>query len=672
MLSSLVLAAVLGNPALSIEFAGPEQGFGVKRIVNRMDGETAFVKGVDTGVDFWALIFHSKDADGKIVEARVDNRAPAANRSVEEDGPCRRFHWDGLDLPGEKGVFDVVATVRLVGKNASSWEIEIRNRSAKWGLFETHYPYFREVVGEGEADVMLPSPSLGERLFRKHTSAAYLPEGDYQYPGGWGPVVAAFMKDGAGLFLAPFDGQARIKRFRVLKNHDLTWPTPVENAGIAGKAASGPGYPVIVAAYRGDWSEAAKIYRKWAIRQKWSAKGPLAKRTDAPRRMSETHAWLLTEGDPKGVSNFVRKVHARYPDAKIGVEWTKWGNQPFDTNYPEMLPARRGVDATMSYATELGVPLMPYTNGRLWDMEQASWHYAKADATLDEKGEPYVEKYGPRSFGVMCPAARGWQTCFSDYMIRLCDVTKCGYVYFDQITVSRAKPCFNPAHGHPLGGGTWWADGYRRLLTPIHDALAKRNVPITSEGPAEAWNDVVDGHLLACCPMPDDVPFYTCVYGGYVNYFGSYLDPKTEFVPYWAITARATIWGVEPGWCHGWPMYDGKQRFGDALAACARFRERAKEFLAYGHLLREMTFDSPVGTFETSWPNPMNGGWNTIKGSFPDVIGAVWADVDDRRTAVVLANLTDREQTVSFSRPFAGRATLPPHGFELILDNEER
>ena len=257
-LSAVVSAETLGNAALSIEFGEASQGFGVKRIVNRIDGEVGFVRGSEHGVDFWALLFHSKDADGKIVEARVDNRAPAMNRRVDSDGESRKFHWEGLDLPGEKGVFDVVATVRLMGKNASAWEIEVRNRSVKWGLYETHYPYLRGVVEEGEADVMLPAQGLGARLYRAHRSADFLPAEDWNYP-GWYPMVSAFMRNGSGLLVAPFDGKARIKRLRFLKDHDLTFPAPVENAGIPGRAANGPGYPVVVAAYRGDWTEAARM-----------------------------------------------------------------------------------------------------------------------------------------------------------------------------------------------------------------------------------------------------------------------------------------------------------------------------------------------------------------------------------------------------------------------------
>ena len=657
-------AETLGNGALAIDFGGADQGFGIKRIVNRIEGETAFVKGSPTGVDFWALLFHSHGTDGRIAETRVDNKAPCAARRIEKTDGVWKFVWEGLDLPDEKGAFDVVATVRLVGKNASSWEIEVKNRSTKWGLFETQYPYLRETVGEGEADVMMPAQFLGERLYRRHTSEMFTPGEDINH--SWYPMVTAFMKDGAGLFISPYDGQGRIKRMRFLKNHDLAYVTPVENAGIAGRAAEGPNYPVIIAAYRGDWCEAARIYRKWALRQKWCAKGPIAKRADYPKRIAECHGWLMAEQEARGVSNFVTKVRQRFPDVKFGCEWTKWGNQPFDTNYPEMLPSRLGVDAVMQYGVDVGLPLMPYTNGRLWDAELASWYYAKRDSTMDEKGGPNLEEYGRnRKFGVMCPATRGWQDCFGEYMIRLCETIKCGIVYIDQVGCSRPKTCFDPSHGHPLGGGTWWVDGNRRLMGRIHDELSKRGVPMTSEGANECYLDVIDGQELACRPQAEDIPFYTFVYGGYTTYFASELDFNTEFVPFWAIYARATAWGVEPGLSYSWPLNPGKERFGEAFATCARFREEAKEFLAYGHLVGEVRFTKAPATFRTSWPKDRT---KALSGEFPEVYGAIWQNVDDTKRAVVLANNTDREQTVSFSEPFAGKATLAPYSLKLIRE----
>lgn len=662
-------AETLENEALQIEFRCPADGLGVAGITDRASG-VRFVRGSETGADLWALVFHGRDATNGIVVANLDNRAPAVSREVRKSADAWELVWKGLDLPGEKGVVDVTATVRLAGAAAaSSWDIAVDCRSDHWALYETQYPYLRHIVDDGAADVLMPAQGLGARVFANHVAPA-VPEA-FNYP-GWYPMVAAYMQGGTGLYFAALDGKARNKRMLFLKDHDLRLETVVEEAGVVGAAAKGPGYPVVLATYRGDWWEAAKLYRRWALKQKWCAKGKMIDRADYPRRMSETHAWLLCVGGPGGASNFVTNIRRKWPDARFGVEWTQWGNQPFDVNYPEMLPAQRHVDETMAYATAIGVPLMPYMNGRLWDTELASWHYAQKDCTWAEDGQFQFERYGPpariRTFGVMCPGAAGWRACFGDYVVRLCDVTKCGYVYLDQIACSRPKPCFEPAHGHARGGGSWWSDGQRQILEPVRRALAARNVPITSEGAGEYLLDVIDGYLLACAPRVEDVPFYTAVYGGYATYFGSYLKPGTAFDAYYAISARALVWGVAPGWYHMWPNEDRYRRWGDALADLARVREAAKEFLAYGSLEGAVALREDVGEVSLAWPNPM-GGDNVFSGTFPGVIGTWWKDARGERTAVALANVSDTERRVSFARPFAGSAVLPAYSVRVVKED---
>lgn len=663
-------AETLENESLRIEFRSSSDGLGVAGVIDRASG-VRFVRGAEAGADIWALVFHARNATNGIDVACLDNRAPAAAREIRKVPDAWTLLWKGLDLPGEKGCVDVAATVRLATKSAaSSWDISVTCRSARWALYETRYPYLRHIVDDGAADVMMPAKGLGARVFANHVAPAS-PEA-FDYP-GWYPMVAAYMQGGTGLYLAAQDGAARAKRMLFLKDHDLRLETVVEQAGVVGAAAKGPGFPVVLATYRGDWWQTAKIYRRWALRQKWCAKGKMVDRADYPRRMSESHAWLLCVGGPGGVSNFVSSVKRKWPDARFGVEWTQWGNQPFDVNYPEMLPAQRNVDGTMAYATEIGVPLMPYVNGRLWDTELASWHYARRDCTLAADGDFNLEQYGPphrlRTFGVMCPGAADWRACFGDYIVRLCDVTRCGYVYLDQIACSRPRLCFNPGHGHPAGGGSWWADGQRRMLEPAHRTLAARNVPLTSEGAGEYLLDVIDGYLLACAPRVEDVPFYTAVYGGYATYFGSYLKPGTDFGAYYAISARALVWGVAPGWYHGWPNEERYRRWGDALADLARARDKAKDFLAYGSLEGDVAFREDVGTVSLSWANPM-GGDHVFSGTFPSVIGTWWKDASGTRVAVALANVADTERRVSFDRPFAGSAVLPAHSVQVL--EEER
>ena len=45
-------------------------------------------------------------------------------------------------------------------------------------------------------------------------------------------------------------------------------------------------------------------------------------------------------------------------------------------------------------------------------------------------------------------------------------MNECGVkgVYIDQIAAAAPTLCFDKSHGHPLGGGHWWTEGYWKLL----------------------------------------------------------------------------------------------------------------------------------------------------------------------------------------------------------------
>ena len=159
-----------------------------------------------------------------------------------------------------------------------------------WALAETAYPILRQVSASKESDVLRPRPDLGAALDRNRAwTGRDLVYGCMAYY----PMMCAFMKDGAGLYIAAHDSTARIKALRISKEHDISFETPVENAGVIGKAAEGPRYDVTIAAFSGDWWSAAKLYRDWALTTPWAAKGPIAAGRLRPIRRASVMAGLM-------------------------------------------------------------------------------------------------------------------------------------------------------------------------------------------------------------------------------------------------------------------------------------------------------------------------------------------------------------------------------------------
>ncbi len=59
-------------------------------------------------------------------------------------------------------------------------------------------------------------------------------------------------------------------------------------------------------------------------------------------------------------------------------------------------------------------------------------------------------------------------------------------IYMDQACSSLA--CFDPGHGHPLGGGTYWMTGFRELSADIRRRCdGTRHVVLAGEGVGESW-----------------------------------------------------------------------------------------------------------------------------------------------------------------------------------------
>ena len=64
----------------------------------------------------------------------------------------------------------------------------------------------------------------------------------------------------------------------------------------------------------------------------------------------------------------------------------------------------------------------------------------------------------------MCPATNYWQNTIGDVVDTLCgphNSFATDGVYIDQIAAAGPRPCWDPTHGHPVGGGSHWVEGYQ-------------------------------------------------------------------------------------------------------------------------------------------------------------------------------------------------------------------
>jgi hypothetical protein len=270
----------------------------------------------------------------------------------------------------------------------------------------------------------------------------------------------------------------------------------------------------------------------------------------------------------------------------------------------------------------------------------------------------------------MCPYTREWQDVMNELARRITGPeVGAPALFMDQIGAAAPKLCFNPAHGHALGGGTYWFDGYRKLLAQAHATTFANGAFLTTEGSAEPWMDNIDGYLIVTMRRAEDVPFYPAVYSGYTTYFCSPQHGQDDETSWRYLQTREALWGVELGWFSpSFLTVPGMAAQREIVGALCRLRMKYKDFLAYGTLLDEARFAAAPARVPIKWrPRWVNRG-KPQEFEAPAVIGNLWRNSADTETRLFLANISDAEQTVTLANDgFAGRTvTLPPHALEVL------
>lgn len=552
--------------------------------------------------------------------------------------------------------------VGLRGKQ-SAWRLRIDNPSADWGIRRVRFP---QVVvgrlGESAADDYLVTPNASGRLLR----APLLRPPDFRgtYPSG--RVTMQFMchydADG-GLYVGFHDPLASTKEIhcRAASGRsalDLAFDWPNADMGVAGSDFEHPGEAVL-AAFGGDWFDAARIYKRWASRKaKWWPRANAGGRPDTPRWMAEIAIWGLMSGEPKNVVGPM-KDFARYMGVPTAVHWYSWHQIPFDNDYPHYFPTKQGFAAAVRELQAAGVRVMPYINGRLWDSDLDDFeNMAIRYAAKNEKGDHYVEVYGSGEKLVpMCPATRLWQEKVQEIVLRLVG-PECGVdgVYIDQIAAAAPRLCFDSSHGHPLGGGHWWtADGYWPMLSSLQRRLPPGKM-ITSECNAESYCRWVDGFLTWHFQNQGQIPLFAAVYGGNVQLFSRAYRGKDKLA-YRMKAAQSLVFGEQIGWINANIIQDEVN--GPFFRRMARLRYALLRYLSWGEMARPPALegDIPEVTADWAWRDE----WLVTDSA---IQRGAWR-ARDGRVALIFVNVTDgplsamlRFDGTDYGFPAARRVTV--------------
>lgn len=637
------VAMATGDKTVVLESAGTKLAFGIHTDRVSLDsltdpGGAEWLAKPGDHDSFWRLAFQGPNGAAK------DIGSADAKLARSEAGRERASLTWSVPLDDKAAI--VAMTVRFQrGRPMSYWSLSAKLPTG-WRVARADFPVIPNIKTSDGLKLAVPAGWGLEYDVKPGMSYAAT------YPSCVAAMqFAAFYNGGHGLYIGMHDPKANHKYFEANGRDDrvsflcMNWPSIPKRTGGTYKVP----FEAAIGVFDGDCHGATQIYREFALKAPWSKAGPVSKRP-IPQWLKDTDLWLIPGAEPVRNVDLCKQA-SEYFGVPTSLHWYNWHEIPFDTLYPDYFPAKPRFAEGVKALRDAGFHVMPYINGRLSDPKSEFWteeHGDKAAARQDN-GDLYTEVYGSKvSLEVMCPGADGWQHKIARLVDRL--VNECGVngVYIDQICAAGADRCFDATHGHPLGGGSMWVDGYRTLLSEVRRKLPPDAI-ITTEEDAECWIDQFDAQLLVntpTIPAARPVPIFPAVYSGRSLAFAfQYIawDDIKRSLPWRAKMARAFVWGSQLGWVDVErimaPEAAKEAEFLRNLARCRRF---AHEFVVTGRFLGMLDVGGGNPRLTCEATGSMGG---TYPIDTPTVIGSAWL-AENGSLGVLLANMSDEERKV--------------------------
>ncbi len=572
------------------------------------------------------------------------------------------LHWRG---PGDKRLGDlrVVAAAHAGrGPDLVDWTFRVEKAPAPWSVWRVVFPqvgvadlgpegrvFFPKAVGEVQ-------PGVWRRPFRFTGT----------YPSGWTSMQYLAAYNGkTGLYVGLHDPMASTKDILVESRPSddiavLAFDHPAVDMGVPGNTFSTRSVWRLL---RGDWFDAAVFYRAWVRHEaRWYPKLGPDGRADTPPWMREMSVWALGGGPPGG---FVPQLVDFVGDLgrPVAVHWYNWHQIPFDNDYPHYFPTHPGFAEAVAKVQGQGISVMPYINGRLWDTRDKGLEdfeftkVARPAVSKNEAGEPYTETYGsketdgnPVRLGVMCPSTELWQKKVREIVLRL--YGECGVrgVYIDQVAAAAPTLCFDKSHGHPLGGGHWWTEGYWKLLQTIR-AEKPADRMMTTECNGEPYIHCFDGYLTWHWQYDGQVPAFPAVYGGAIQMFGrSYGGGPTRDLALRMRAGQQLVYGEQIGWIS--PGVVKEKENAEFFRQVVHLRRQLARYFYAGEMARPPRLVGNVPTVRADWQ------WGGVDWVTTDaVLTGAWHEPRAKKLMLVFVNVSDA--------PVTARVVydLGPYGF---------
>lgn len=544
---------------------------------------------------------------------------------------------------------DLTSTIRVEVRQKDNdplpeWSLRITGPIVRQ-IDQITFPRFR-IPREDSMELIMPV-GYGISKTIKVGTEAYLP-----YPSGSGTMQFLMATSSSGTaFISTRDTEGHFKHFRSVadeqsvsmyvtvpvsedwrRNDDLRLPW----SSVIGYRKSGWESTVI------DW------YRPFTYQTEWGAKAVTER--EIPRWLMENDLWIQKQKEDS-YSDLLRAM-ALYGN-NVGVHWYHWHHYPFDTRYPDYFPPKPLIKEKFRELSHMGAHVVPYINGRLWDPLSEAFRTYHGDRALCVKrdGSYYEEVYRSQvPHHVSCPSSEIWQRVQGDVIDSISKRLSTAGVYIDQVACAAPDLCYNPNHNHSLGGGNWWAKGYRDMYQAARARSINDGQILATEECAECYIDLFDLMLIVNTDRRGDnkpIPLFPIVYSDRALYTGyCYIASPINNGSFKFITAKSLLWGSQLGWIQpGRIVAADAQREALFLKRMQQFRAKIRSILVGGQLLGEW---SPGEVPLMDVPG---------HGQHPAVLGAKWRSAEGK-PYLLLVNWDDQSHKLTL--PTGMRITLAP------------
>lgn len=556
----------------------------------------------------------------------------------------------------DQALAGIVVSLRgaLVG-DETRWQVDVDNSSTTWSLMKVSAPLLQvNTMGADAADDQVLFPAG----YGKAYPVLSRPREQGWYPSGWCTMQwMAVTDETGGLYLGFHDPTAA---YKILHANEvsgtgvpLSFEVPAPDATVPGNDYH-PAGDLVIAAVGGGYYPACRLYRAWLDKHApwWPEPGKYA-RSDYAKWVTDTQIWVEWGAGAADQTVPPTKAFAEAMAAPTALHWYCWHEIPFDNQYPHYFPTRPGFRDGVKALQDAGVHVMPYINGRLWDKDTDDFPtQALPNCTKNDKLEPYIERYGSgRDLVPMCPYTAFWQAKVQEIVVRLMGEEGVDGVYTDQVAAAGPAPCYDKTHGHPLGGGHWWVDGYWKMLTELKQKIARispapdgrRTKMLTTESNAEPYAKYYDAYLMCNDNSSYNAPLFPCVYGGKIQMFGTYMarDDWNDVTLMALRQGKLFAYGTQLWWSD--PNVVSVAEAKTWLHDLVQLRTRVSEFFVRGQMAAPPALAQRIGYLTTKWAP-----WGPDKVDIhtPDLWATTWR-LESGRLLMPLVNVPRQARTVT-------------------------